>query len=302
MARVKKKLLRAKFLISGERLMFLPEILHVRKISVYNFNLINENLAEIIIDSTDFIKFFAICKNMCYNKKIIGYYGLLAPITLFLNKVGIVLGSLLFILLVLFFNNFLLDVKVVGSGACFEEQTKSVIYDYGIKKFTPFTSIDYKKLENQILSSNPRISFVTAKKQGNILVVECVLSSSPVTLGDSKESLKSNVKGTIEEISVLRGTALVNVGDEVKAGDELVGGYILLKNEEKAPTYVIARVKIISLEEYFYKCDYIDETQISIAYAIAEFSFDGEIYEISHQIESRGIRVFVKIKHTINGG
>ena len=128
------------------------------------------------------------------------------------------------------------------------------------------------------------------------------LSSSQITLGDSKESLKSNVNGTIEEISVLRGTALVNVGDEVKAGDELVGGYILLKDEEKVSTYVIARVKIISIEEYFYKCDYIDEAQISIAYAIAEFSFDGEIYEISHQIESGGIRVFVKIKHTINGG
>ena len=302
MATVKRRLLRIKFLVSGDRLNFLPEILHIKGINVYCFKLVNENNAEVTIDSQDFIKFFAICKNMCYNKKIIGYYGVLAPLTLLLNKVGLVIGSLIFISLVLIFNNFLLDVKVVGSGACFEQQTKSVIYNYGIKKFTPFNKINYDEIENLILSSNPKIAFVTAKKQGNILVIESVLSKTPVILGENKNNLYSNVSGIVEEIVVLRGTPLVEVGSAVQSGDLLVGGYYTLKNEERVETFVLGRVKIISEEEYFYKCDSVSDTEISIAYALAKFSFDGEIVSLLHSVEKDGIKVLVKIRHTINGG
>jgi hypothetical protein len=302
MATLKRRLLKIKFLITGDKLIFLPEILHVKGVSIYYFKLKSESTAEVIIDSQDFIKFFAICKNMCYNKKIIGYYGILAPLTLLLNKVGLVIGSILFIVLVLIFNNFLLDIKVVGSGACFEEQTKSVIYNYGIKKFTPFSSISYDEVENLILSSNPRIAFVSAKKQGNILVIESVLSKAPIVLGENKNSLVSNANGVVEEITVLRGTPLVEEGSLVEVGDELVGGYYTLKNQERVPTFVLARVKIISEEEYFYKSDNVSDIEISIAYALAKFTFQGEIISLSHKVEDEGVRVFVKIRHVINGG
>lgn len=303
MARIKRGLLRAEYKIKGEKLRYLPEFLHRKKISVYNFRLINDSECYVTIDFQDIRKFFAICKNMCYNKLIVRYKGLLSPFVAVFKRIGLFVGAVLFTLVVIVFNNLVLDVKVVGSGSCFKEQTKGVVYDFGVKKYTAFSSIDYKALETEILSNNPRLSFVTVKKQGNILVIDTVLSDKePSVLGKNTDDLISNYNGVVEEITVLRGTALVRVGETVKKGDKLVGAYLIGKDQAEYQTFVLARVKILEKTEYFYKCDENTEQNLSIAYALAEFNINGEIKEKTHSFEEGGIRVTVTVRRTVYGG
>ena len=303
MARIKRGLLRAEYKIKGEKLRYLPEFLHRKKISVYNFRLINDSECYVTIDFQDIRKFFAICKNMCYNKLIVRYKGLLSPFVAVFKRIGLFVGAVLFTLVVIVFNNLVLDVKVVGSGSCFKEQTNGVVYDFGVKKYTAFSSIDYKALEAEILSNNPRLSFVTVKKQGNILVIDTVLSDKePSVLGKNTDDLISNYNGVVEEITVLRGTALVRVGETVKKGDKLVGAYLIGKDQTEYQTFVLARVKILEKTEYFYKCDENTEQNLSIAYALAEFNINGEIKEKTHSFEEGGIRVTVTVRRTVYGG
>ena len=303
MARIKRGLLRAEYKIKGEKLRYLPEFLHRKKISVYNFRLINDSECYVTIDFQDIRNFFAICKNMCYNKLIVRYKGLLSPFVAVFKRIGLFVGALLFTLVVIVFNNLVLDVKVVGSGSCFKEQTNGVVYDFGVKKYTAFSSIDYKALEAEILSNNPRLSFVTVKKQGNILVIDTVLSDKePSVLGKNTDDLISNYNGVVEEITVLRGTALVRVGETVKKGDKLVGAYLIGKDQTEYQTFVLARVKILEKTEYFYKCDENTEQNLSIAYALAEFNINGEIKEKTHSFEEGGIRVTVTVRRTVYGG
>ena len=303
MARLKRGVLRGEYKVKGEKLRYLPEFLHRKKVNVYDFKLISDSECLVTIDFTDFRKFFAICKNMCYNKLIVRYKGVLSPFIAVFNKIGLFIGAICFAVVISFSNNLVLDVKGVGSGSVFKEQIKSVVNSYGVNKYTAFSSVDYKGLEAEILSKNPRLSFVAVKKQGNVLVVDCVSSEKePSVLGKNTSDLLSNYNGVIEEIVVLRGTQLVEVGSTVKVGDKLVGAYLIGKDEIEYQTFVLARVKILEKTEYFYKCNEYTEQNLSIAYALAKFNINGEIKEKTHSYKDGGILVTLTVRRTVYGG
>lgn len=303
MARIKKGLLLAEYYVKGENLRYLPELLHRKGADVHSFKQISKTECFIEIDFIDSYKFFAICKNMCYNKKVVKYSGILAPLTFFIKKVGYLVGGILFLVLTALINNLVLDVKVIGSGSCFENQTKDIIYTEGVSKYSFFWDIDLKSLEREILVKSPRLSFVSVKKKGNVLVVDTALSTSePEVLGKNACDLVSSCDGVIEEITVLRGTALVSAGQEVKKGDALVGAYILGKDDSVYNTFVIARVKILKKTEYFYKCNGASENNVSIAYALAEFNESGEIKDKSHEVVDGGVKVTLTVRITVYGG
>lgn len=303
MARIKKGLLLAEYYVKGENLRYLPELLHRKGADVHSFKQISKTECFIEIDFIDSYKFFAICKNMCYNKKVVKYSGILAPLTFFIKKVGYLVGGILFLVLTALINNLVLDVKVIGSGSCFESQTKDIIYTEGVSKYSFFWDIDLKSLEREILVKSPRLSFVSVKKKGNVLVVDTALSTSePEVLGKNACDLVSSCDGVIEEITVLRGTALVSAGQEVKKGDALVGAYILGKDDSVYNTFVIARVKILKKTEYFYKCNGASENNVSVAYALAEFNESGEIKYKSHEVVDGGVKVTLTVRITVYGG
>ena len=299
MAKLKKRTLRAVYRVTGEKLLYLPELLHRKGVAVYFFKQVSETACLIEVDVNDNNKFFAICKNMCYNKLMVRYKGILSPVAYALKNVGVAVGFILFTILSALSTNVILSIKVIGSGSCFEEATKAVIKECNINKFTLFSSVDYDMLESAILVSNPRLSFVAVKKQGNALVVETILSSAePPVLGSNTSDLLSSVDGVVEEITVLRGTPLIQAGQAVKKGDKLVGAYLVGKDDKPYETYLLARVKILQKTEYFYKCDAPTKYDISLAYALAEFYVGGEIVDKTHTIEQGGIKVIITIRYT----
>ncbi|MBO7214221.1 MAG: sporulation protein YqfD, partial [Clostridia bacterium] len=220
MAKLKKGLLRISYEVSGKNIKYLPEYLHIKKVCVYKFCLKTENTCFITIDFADNDKFFAICKNMCYNKKVTGYKGILSPLAKVVCSIGLSLGILLFSLSSYLLGGVLLGVKVEGSAKCFANETIATVKSLGVEKYDLFSSINYDEIEREVLKSNQKISFVSVYKRGNFLIVSAELSSGVTEpLSKSDGDLVSTCNGVIEELSVLRGTALVNVGDTVKVGD-----------------------------------------------------------------------------------
>ncbi len=299
---MKKGLLRVKFKVNGSKLKFLPTFLNGRGISVYEYTEISLTESRVVIDFCDSNKFFAICKNMCYNKTIIGYYGVLSPLAFFIKHIGVVLGIIAFIVTATLLNGVLLEIDCVGTGACFTSQTKAVISDYGVKKYCLFSSIDFDGLEAEILKTNPKLSFVSVKKQGNRLIVNSVLSNkNPDVLGETFGDLISGYEGVVESIKVLRGTALVSVGDLVTKDTVLVGGYLLGKDDVTYPTYVLATVTIISSESRFIKVDgEVTERLLSSAEKVAEFEADGEVISAKAEKTNGGIIINLKLRHTVS--
>ena len=303
MALIKKGLLYLTYKVSGKKIRYLPEFLHKKGVNVIEFRLLDEENSLITIDFLDLSKFFAICKNMCYNKRVVKYRGVLAPIAYVKTHLFTVIGVVLLTVITALLNNVVLGVKITGSGKIYSSYTQAVLTENNVSKYALFSSINYRELENEILSKNQYLSFVTVKKQGNVLVVDTQLSNQkPSVLGENHVDIVSNVNGVVEEIIVLRGTALVNKGDVVEKGQPLVGAFVTLKDESRVNTYTVARVKILQSVKYFYKLDVINEQNVYLAYALSKFKLDGEVVEICHEIVNGGIEVNVTLRHLIYGG
>lgn len=302
MARLRRGYLRITYLVQGKNIRYLPSYLHFRKVNALECKVKSDSECELTIDFKDRYIFFAICKNMCYNKKVVKYKGILSPFARFFVKAGVCLGVISFILLSWVLNGIVLDIKVEGSAKCFERETLSLVSVYGIKKYSSFKSVDYTALENAILSSNQKISFVSVYKRGNSLVINAELSSSisqPLVKYDG--DLVSSVDGVVEEISVLRGTALVTLGQEVKKGDTLVGAYLTDKDGEVYKSFTVARVKI--LETLTFEYENANFNNIELYYAISKFKVSElEVYEKRHEIIGDKIVITLTVRHVLYGG
>ncbi len=299
---MKRGNLRCKYKVSGKNIRLIPKYLHLRGVSVYNFKLINENSGVIVIDFKDNSKFFAICKNMCYNKTIMGYSGLFSIVAVFFSKIGVCLGLVIFLILSVYFDDFIYRVEITGSGSYYKEQTIEVVENLGVKKFSKFSDFNLKKLETSILQSNSNFSFVSCKKRGNRLIINCELSNVENTTQNHLEGdLKASADGIIESMVVIRGTQLVSVGDMVKGGDSLVGAYFLGSEDKIYPTYVIARATILKNEEYFYKNTEFSEENKQKCKNISIFYSENEFVSCEFESVNGGILVKLKVRIYING-
>ena len=305
MANLKRGVLRITYLVSGKNINYIPEYLHIRGVSVYNYERLGEEKCSVTIDRADNDKFFAICKNMCYNKRVTRYKGILSPFVRFIQNFSLSLGTLAFVTLSYLLGGVILSVEVEGSAKRFERETLAVVESLGVKKYSLFSSVDYKEIENAVMSENPRVTFVTAYKRGNALVVSAEVSSSVTEpLSKNTSDIKTEVSGIVEEVSVLRGTALVKEGDKVSVGDTLVGAYILGKEEdEKYKTFTVARVKVLETLTVEYSDRVINDREIELCYALSEFNVkSGEVVSKSHKIEGDKIVVTLVVRHVYFGG
>ena len=164
-----------------------------------------------------------------------------------------------------------------------------------------FSDIDKTLLKTEILKSNKSISFVSIEKRGNRLIINTALSDkNDGVLSKNDSDIISNVKGVVESISVLRGTAIVKSGDIVNEGSLLVGAYITDKDGNTYPTYVVCRVVILEEKQKFFKSNNVDEAYIKNAIKTAEFLEDEEVVSSKGQKCDGGVMVTLKVRHVIS--
>ena len=174
------------------------------------------------------------------------------PFYFLLKNLGVAVGILAFIFLATFSNDFIFGFKFTGSGSVYERQTMELLRQNGVEVNKRFSSFDLNLLSDRILENSPYLSFVQCYKKGNVFVVELRESKqSPPTLDCSIKKLLSTVDGVVNEVKVYRGTAQVQIGDQVKVGDLLVDGYSETK-DGVVETNVLALVSLTSTIEYQY--------------------------------------------------
>ena len=252
-----KNLIKVKntYLIEGLNLDRFINSAKNRGITLFDAKKISNKKIIISVSLADSEKFFAIAKELCYNIKKIKEKGPSLFLIKIKRSIGLTLGAIIFSICAFLYNDYIYGFSFYGSGAIYEKEILLYLNQLGIDKFSRFSSIDLAVLEDQILSDNQNLSFVSLEKRGNVLVVNSALSNASVDKLDGKiYSLYSDVDGVIEKIKVYRGTALYKQGDLIHNGDLLVDGYMLIK-EQTIKINVIATVSIIVSEEYLYSSD-----------------------------------------------
>jgi len=270
-----------KYEISGLNFDRLLIALKKNGISLYNVKKTSSRKMFVSVNFSDNEKFFAIVKDLCYNVKKVKDYGKTYPLLFLWRNLGLVLGLAFFIAATVFFNDTIFAFSYSGSGLIYKSEVESYLADKGITVWSRFSSLDLKRLGGDILEKNPHLSFVSCEKVGNRLKIELVLSeTAPKNFDGEKTELLAPEDGVIETLKVYRGTAMLNEGDTVKAGDVLVVGNMTVK-DHIVDVNVIATAGILAKREFVFVSALDGEEEKAIAFAEAEYS--------DYEIRSSGI-------------
>lgn len=303
-------------------------------ICVYHAKKLKKNQILLSVKKKDAEKVFAICPNVCYNihegeadaaqsgmsagspqaglnaskardnasaynpspytSENAGTEGLLSVLDRCKRRIGVFLGGALFVAATLTANNFVFKIEVTGTEA-YRREVLVALEKNGIRTFSLYPENREEKVAAEILSLRD-VSYCSVEKSGMTVKVEVRLSAFSQPSPDAGD-MTAKHSGTVVRYAVLRGTPLKSVGDEVEAGETLVGAYLLSESGEKIPVTAIARVTLSCVYDEIVAVD-------SESRALAEgyLAIDGDIEEKTCEQTDGGFRVRIvyTVTETIN--
>lgn len=285
----------------------MPEraLLRLRRagIAVYNVKKTAKNQIQFRVKKKDSEKVFAIYPNVCYNRteyspyvaRKMGAVGLGKPIETLKKRVGLLLGGCLFFGLVNYADAFVFDVEIVGEQA-YKREAVAVLEENGLKPFSTYKKDRVDLVCAQLLALGD-VEYCSVRKFGGRIVVEIRTTdfSKPRYIDGDMLASRS---GTLLSITALRGTVLKRAGDEIKAGETLVGGWFLSPTDEEKRVRVqpIARARIACTYETDLATESAEQA-FAEAYLALGLSDRDEI--VKKEITENNGLFHVKIEYTV---
>lgn len=271
------------------------------QIPVYNVKKTQKTRILLTVRRKDIEKVFAIYPNVCYNKdthspyyvRKLGGIGLGFTLSKLAKRTGLLFGGLLFCATTLFLDGFIFGVDVVGAKAYTREVHKA-LSENGISTFTLY-SPGKEDLICATLLSLDGVEFCSVKKTGARLTVE--LRLSPFQKPSYQDgAMVAKRSGTIENITVLRGSALKKAGDDVKQGEALVGDWFSLEDGGQVRVQPIARVRIACVHEELVQAEN-EESAYFTAYLGLGLQEGDEVLE--KRVEKREQGYLVSLRYAV---
>ena len=240
-------------------------------IEVRSFRILAKNSAVFTVNGKDTKKAFAILRGSCYNIKKVRPKGLAKVLAVCKRFIGLAAGIVLFFISVLVFESRILDIRVVGSGAYYQDEVMRILNDNGVKKFSSLPG-DCAPITAQIISL-PHVSFCTVGKKGGVVTVTVEVTTDNIL--HTSEPLLAPATGVIQELVVVRGTPLFQAGDGVQAGEEVVRNEAVFGEDGAArKVIVIARVTVA----YSFQKEYAGSEESALLSAELEFGTLSEVH------------------------
>lgn len=231
----------------------MPEraLLRLRRagIPVFDVKKTDKTTLLVSVEKKDVEKVFAIYPNLCYNTTERASYtvrrapkkGIAKWLQTAKNRVGLLLGGLLFIALTAFADGFVCGVEFVGTDV-YARETYAALREANIRTFAPYRGGKEDMVCAKLLAIDG-VEFCSVKKKGLRLVVE--IRTAPFAKETAQNGkLYAAQSGTVVSLTVLRGTALKNIGDYVNAGEPLVGDWFSTEDGGQVRVQAIARVRM----------------------------------------------------------
>lgn len=141
-------------------------------------------------------------------------------------------------------SNFVWNIEITGNEKISAQELMSQMQENGLKIGMLKQKVDTKNIINNMRLHRDDIAWIGIKLQGTNAKVEIVEADEKPEIIDENEycDLVTKKDGVITKINVQNGTALVKVGDVVKSGEVIVGGW--LEGKYTGTRYVHAKAEI----------------------------------------------------------
>ena len=220
------------------------------KIPLFEVKKCKKNQILFTVRKKDSEKVFAIYPKMCYNISRRSVYsaqnkgktGLYKLWDFLCKRVGLFLGAALFFTAVALSQNLVFGLELVGEQS-YRAETLTALQQNGVSVYGAYKTgkenavcADLMKLDG--------VTFASVKKSGYRVRVELRVSSLSSAY-PKKGDFKAEKSGKLLSLTIISGTPLKKEGEAVKAGEAIVGGYLVSSSGEKTEVYPIAKATIL---------------------------------------------------------
>lgn len=173
------------------------------------------------------------------------------------NRIGLFCGTIFILISVFISSKLVWQINVEGNIELSDEDVIGMLNESGFRlgKFVP--SINYDKLQNEILLKNREISWISINIDGNVASVLVKESKTETTESSYFSNIVAKRDAQILEIKVKKGERVIKINDVVKEGELLVSGIIDSQSQgvryEKADAEIIALTNHDIFVEFPYK-------------------------------------------------
>ncbi len=141
-------------------------------------------------------------------------------------RFGLIIGIICALALVFFSHRFVWDIEVTGNQSLTSSEVKEVLAEHGFKIGSYMPRVNTDRIENKILITSDRISWISINLIGTIAEVQIRERETPdaESVVTKPANLIAKKSGVIEEVRIFRGKTVVSAGKYVNKGELLVSG------------------------------------------------------------------------------
>lgn len=215
-----------------------------RKILIWNLKREKSSILKVNVGIRDFKKIREIAKKTKCRIKIQNKKGI--PFLLNKYKKRKVFAVLLIVTLfmIIVVSNFVWNIDVIGADKIQKEELIKDLNECGLEIGKKKSSINTKEIINNIRLKREDIAWIGINLKGTNAIVEVVEAKSKPNIINEDElcNIVATKEGIITKINSQNGTSLVKIGDLVKKGDILIGGW--LEGKYTGTRYVHAKGEV----------------------------------------------------------
>jgi hypothetical protein len=239
----------------------------VKKLSKANIAAYNvkkrENVITFQVNDESIKKVFAIFKHPCYNINIRRKSKKTKFLQFLTNRVGLIIGGVLFVVAVALSNSFVFKIQVTGSGSYLKSQVLEILADCGVSNGKYLKSFEKPLAQSRIMAL-PNVTFCSISRAGSALIVD-VQTDEVSSRSTSYSPLVCDKGGTLKNLVVVCGTAEVTVGSIITSGQTLIGAYKYLSNGEKTDCLAVGYAELECTEIISVSCESDSEENAVLA-------------------------------------
>ena len=218
-------------------------LLKKEKIEVFNFKRCEYNLLFITIKKQDEKNFLNITSKLNYQIEEIKNTLILNFQKKMKRSISFFLTIIFLLVTVVFSCNMVYKIEIFGLENVSKQEVIKILDDNNIKLYKTKSNYNLEDIELLLKSKIEDISFASAIIQGNTLIINIDEKINNDEYIYDYEPILAPYDCIIESISLKSGTAVVEVGQTVKKGQELVLPYIDYKDGTKLKVEAEANIK-----------------------------------------------------------
>lgn len=180
--------------------------------------------------------------------KITKRHGIIFPLLKLRNRLGLLVGLFLFIIIVNFLGGFVWNIQITGNSKISDKDIYALLENNDFRIGSYWDNTDKDVLENIIMASFEECAWVHINQIGSLARVEIKEAVAKPKIVNQKgyTNVKAKKDGIIVKTIVYNGWQNVKSGDSVTKGDLLISG--IYENEKKKKNY-FAHAKGICLAQ-----------------------------------------------------